>query len=206
MLKFEPDLKTTFYSDSQSYGKKIGKQILTRFFSTKCPSLKFSENNGVNSHHCPNFALTKTFNGFTSQQKKALFIQNRKTLFMKYSVDKQEKYSVFTLHEENLNSLIAPNLKSQFAFQKDEGVNNLILDLTDVKYVDSSGLSAMLFANRLWKSDGTFMLTNMNHTNVKKLIEISKLDGVFTVIPTLDESIEYAIMDEIERELNLEQG
>ena len=89
---------------------------------------------------------------------------------MKYSVDKQEKYSVFTLHEDNLNSLIAPVLKSQFAFQKDEGVNNLILDLTDVKYVDSSGLSAMLFANRLWKSDGSFMLTNMNHTNVKKLI------------------------------------
>ena len=52
----------TFYLDSQSYGKKIGTQILTRFFSTKCPSLKFSENNGVNSHHCPNFALTKTFN------------------------------------------------------------------------------------------------------------------------------------------------
>ena len=125
---------------------------------------------------------------------------------MKYSVDKQEKYSIFTLHEENLNSLIAPTLKSQFAFQKDEGVNNLILDLTDVKYVDSSGLSAMLFANRLWKTDGTFMLTNMNQTNVKKLIEISKLDGVFTVIPTLDESIEYVFMDEIERELNLEQG
>ena len=54
--------------------------------------------------------------------------------------------------------------------------------------------------------DGTFMLTNMNQTNVKKLIEISKLDGVFTVIPTLDESIEYVFMDEIERELNLEQG
>ena len=138
--------------------------------------------------------------------KKHHSLQIVKPIFMKYSVDKQEKYSVFTLHEENLNSLIAPTLKSQFAFQKDEGVNNLILDLTDVKYVDSSGLSAMLFANRLWKSDGTFMLTNMNHTNVRKLIEISKLDGVFTVIPTLDESIEYVFMDEIERELNLEQG
>ena len=122
---------------------------------------------------------------------------------MKYSVDKQEKYTIFVLHEENLNSLIAPMIKSQFTFQKEEGVYNLILDLTHVKFVDSSGLSALLFANRLWKSiEGTFMMTNVNHTNVKKLIEISKLDGVLTIVPTLEESIEYVFMEDIERELN----
>jgi hypothetical protein len=36
---------------------------------------------------------------------------------------------------------------------------------------------------------------------VKKLIEISRIDSVLTIIPTLEESIEYVFMEEMEREL-----
>lgn len=120
---------------------------------------------------------------------------------MKFSVDKQEKYTVFRLEEETLNSLIAPDVKSKFVIIRNEGVKNLILDLSGVKYVDSSGLSAILTANRIWKDFGAFILTGIHHDSVKKLIEISRLDTVFTIIPTLQESIDYVLMDEIEREL-----
>lgn len=121
---------------------------------------------------------------------------------MKYSVDKQDKYTVFSVREENLNSLIAPELKSEFVILSNEGVQNLILDLADVRFVDSSGLSAILTANRLWKDLGSFVLTGVESSNVKKLIEISKLDSVLSVIPTVSESIDYVFMEEIERELN----
>ena len=120
---------------------------------------------------------------------------------MKFSVDKQDKYTIFSLEEENLNSLMAPDLKSKFVVIRNEGVKNLILNLADVKYVDSSGLSAILTANRIWKDHGSFILTGIEHENVKKLIEISRLNTVFTIIPTIQESIDYALMDEIEREL-----
>ena len=40
---------------------------------------------------------------------------------MKYSIDKQERYAVLTLHEENLNSLVAPDLKSRFVTLSQEG-------------------------------------------------------------------------------------
>lgn len=123
---------------------------------------------------------------------------------MKYAVDKQEKYTVFSLKEENLNSLIAPELKSEFVILANEGVANLILDLSDVRFVDSSGLSAILTANRLWKDLGSFVLTGLESNNVKKLIEISKLDSVLTLIPTVSESIDFVFMEEIERELNSE--
>jgi anti-anti-sigma factor len=122
---------------------------------------------------------------------------------MKYSVDKQEKYTVFSLHNENLNSLIAPQLKAEFKVLNEEGVPNLIFDLSDVKFVDSSGLSAILTAKRLWEEVGSFVVTGVNpNSNVKKLIEISKLDQVLTIVPTVDESIDYVFMEEIERELN----
>ncbi len=124
---------------------------------------------------------------------------------MKYQVDKQDRYVVFTLEEANLNSVIAPLLKSEFVFLRNEGVRNLIFDLKEVDYIDSSGLSSILTANRLWKDHGCFVLTNMNSDGVKKLIEISKLDTILTIIPTLDESIEYVFMEDIERDLNDEE-
>ncbi len=121
---------------------------------------------------------------------------------MKYSIDKQEKYTVFSLHEENLNSTVSPNLKSELVILSNEGIPNLILNLTDVKYVDSSGLSAILTANRLWKSIGTFVLTGINHEPVRKLIEISRLESVLTILANINDSKDFVILEEIERSLN----
>ena len=123
---------------------------------------------------------------------------------MKFSTDKQDKYTVLKLEEENLNSILAPQLKSEFVFFYNEGVKNLILDLTDVKFVDSSGLSSILVADRLWKNLGTFILTGITHDPVKKLIEISRLNTVLKIIPTLEESVDFIFMEEIERELSAE--
>jgi len=124
---------------------------------------------------------------------------------MKYTVDKQDRYTIFTLDEDNLNSLIAPDLKSEFVVLSNEGVENLILNLSNVEFVDSSGLSAILTANRLWKAIGSFVLTGIDQPNVKKLIEISRLDSVLTIIPTVAESIDHIIMDAIERDMESEQ-
>ena len=123
---------------------------------------------------------------------------------MKFSIDKQEKYAVLSLMEDNLNSLIAPQLKADFMVFHAEGIPNFILDISNVKFVDSSGLSAILTAKRLWDEDGSFVLTGVNSPSVKKLIEISKLDGAFTIIPTVDESIDYVFMEQIEKELSEE--
>lgn len=124
---------------------------------------------------------------------------------MKFSIDKQERYTVFSLKEDNLNSLIAPQLKSEFVILSSEGVKNLIFDLSHVKFVDSSGLSAILTADRLWKAIGSFVLTGVEHPSVKRLIEISRLDSVLTIVPTVSESIDLIFMEEIERELNDEE-
>lgn len=108
------------------------------------------------------------------------------------------------LDEENLNSIIAPDVKSEFIFLRNEGVKNLIFDMESVKYVDSSGLSAILTANRLWNSYGSFVLTHVKHPAVVKLIGISRLETILTIIPTLEESIEYIMMEELQRELSQE--
>jgi len=121
---------------------------------------------------------------------------------MKFTVDKQERYTYLKLEESTFNSLIAPDLKSEFVFYRNEGIKNLILDLSPVEYVDSSGLSAILTAERLWKGFGTFVITGVVSENIKKLITISRLDTVLTIIPTRQEAIDYVLMDEIAREID----
>ncbi|MBK8627579.1 MAG: STAS domain-containing protein [Saprospiraceae bacterium] len=123
---------------------------------------------------------------------------------MKFTLDKTDRYTIFKLDEENLNSILAPDVKSEFVLLSNEGVRNLILDLSDVKYVDSSGLSAILTANRLWKDYGSFVLTGAVNPAVKKLIEISRLESILTIIPTVEESIDYVFMEDIEKELTAE--
>ncbi|MEY4204536.1 MAG: hypothetical protein RL013_2240 [Bacteroidota bacterium] len=120
---------------------------------------------------------------------------------MKYSIDKQEQYAVLTLEEENLNSSYAPAFKSDLILLNQEGIRNLILDLSKVKYVDSSGLSAILTGHRLWKEQGCFVIAGHLQPMVSKLIDISRLQSILTLIPTVSEAVDYVMMDELERGL-----
>jgi anti-sigma B factor antagonist len=134
--------------------------------------------------------------------KSLIFAQNGNSAsFMKYSVDKQDRYTVFSISEENLNSTLAPALKSEIVILYNEGVKNLILDVSSVKYVDSSGLSAILTADRLWKDQGSFVLTGAHHASVAKLFEISRLDTIISVHKALDSAVEHVMLEELQREL-----
>ena len=73
---------------------------------------------------------------------------------MKYTIDKKDSYTTITIEEKKLDTTVAPDLKSEFVKLNAEGINNLILDLSNVKYTDSSGLSSILIANRLCNSTG----------------------------------------------------
>lgn len=120
---------------------------------------------------------------------------------MKYSIDKKEKYCLMKLEEEKLNTLNAPKLKSELVLLNAEGQRNLVLDLSNVKFVDSSGLSAILIGNRLCKNaNGTFVLAVLQES-VLKLIKISQLDTLLNMMPTVQEGIDFILMEELGRDL-----
>lgn len=124
---------------------------------------------------------------------------------MKYTVDKQEKYSLLKLHEEKLDSSIAPGLKSQLITIHAEGVKNIILDLSEVKYTDSSGLSALLVGNRVVQENGGIFILACLSDHTTKLIKISQLDSVLNILPTVEEGVDAVYMHEIESELGGEE-
>ncbi|MEY5069272.1 MAG: hypothetical protein RLZ47_1134 [Bacteroidota bacterium] len=123
---------------------------------------------------------------------------------MKFTIDKHDKYVIFRLDEPKLNSLISPKLKSELILINTEGQRNIVLDLSEVKYSDSSGLGSLLVGHRICKSaDGIFILTNLNET-ILKLIHISQLEEVLNIVPSNDEAIDLIFMEEIEKELKNE--
>ncbi len=120
---------------------------------------------------------------------------------MKYTIDKQEKYSLLKLHEEKLDSSIAPGLKSELITIHAEGIKNIILDLSEVKYTDSSGLSALLVGNRVVQEKGGIFILACLSDHTTKLIKISQLDSVLNILPTVAEGVDAVFMNEIENEL-----
>ena len=120
---------------------------------------------------------------------------------MKIEVSSEEKYTVLRPEAEKLDSSVSPLLKAEVVMLNGKGVKNLLIDLSEVKYIDSSGLSAILVANRLCKSlEGVMVLSGLSE-NVKKLIAISQLESILTIVPTTGEGIEFIIMDDIEKNI-----
>lgn len=121
---------------------------------------------------------------------------------MKFSIDKQEKYTLFTPEEEKIDSTAAPDLKAEFITLFQDGTQNLILDMKQVKYVDSSGLSSFLMAQRMaQRAKGVFVIAAATE-HVSKLIKISKLDAVFEVVPTVQHGIDLTFVKELEKDID----
>jgi anti-anti-sigma factor len=124
---------------------------------------------------------------------------------MNFTNEIKDKLSVVTCNIENLNSVVSPELKSEFVVVNKEGNKNIILDLSTAKYADSSGLSAVLLGNRLCRdAGGTFVLTGLNE-HIAKLIEIAQLNRVLNITPTINEAVDLVYMEEIERDLDKEE-
>jgi anti-anti-sigma factor len=107
---------------------------------------------------------------------------------MEFQIEKFENHTLIKVLEEKLDTHIAPTLKSELVLVSGNGEKNIILDLSNCRYCDSSGLSAILVANRLCKnSNGTFVLTGLNDA-VERLITISQLDTVLNITATIEDA------------------
>ena len=104
-------------------------------------------------------------------------------------VEKQKDCIVVKINSEKLDSLIAPELKAELVNINAEGARNIIMDMSETRYCDSSGLSAILVGNRLCKNAGGTLVLACLKDPVKKLILISQLDSIISTAVTVEEGI-----------------
>lgn len=81
----------------------------------------------------------------------------------------------------------APTLREHILTAIAEGVQTVIVDLSAVAFMDSTGLGVLVGAlKRLRQSDGRLVVV-CNADAVLKIFAVTGLMDVFGVVPTLDE-------------------
>lgn len=109
---------------------------------------------------------------------------------MAFEIDKKELFTLIKVKVDRLDTNNAPDLKSELVAINNKGELNIVIDLSDVSYCDSSGLRAVLVANRLCEDAiGTFILCGLQ-PDVESLIQISMLHTVLLITKTVDEAEE----------------
>ena len=107
---------------------------------------------------------------------------------MDFNIENKNNSTLIQVQTEKLDTHVAPALKSELVLVSGKGEKNIILDLEKCEYCDSSGLSAILVANRLCKNaGGTFVLCGLNDA-VERLITISQLDTVLNITNTVEDA------------------
>jgi anti-sigma B factor antagonist len=83
----------------------------------------------------------------------------------------------------------APELKESLAQLLQSGAKSVVVDLTDVAFLDSTGLGALVEARAATGDAGGSMAIVCSHERILKLFTITGLDGVFSIHRSVDEAL-----------------
>jgi anti-sigma B factor antagonist len=102
---------------------------------------------------------------------------------------KQEKLNghiVLYLQEERVDAHNSAELKELVLNMLDQGEVDIIVHLEQVRFIDSSGLGALLAGYKMASAkSGTFSLSNIQ-PQVLSMFELTRLNRVFEIYPDLN--------------------
>lgn len=107
---------------------------------------------------------------------------------MKFDIKKNGSSATITIKERKLDVLISPELKGEFILLCRPTLKSLIVDLSDVEFCDSSGLSALLIADRQMRGHGGEIKLVGVHKKILSLLKISQLDKVFPIFDSVEKA------------------
>lgn len=83
----------------------------------------------------------------------------------------------------------APVLKESLTGLLQSGSQTIVVDLTQVAFLDSTGLGALVEARAATSDAGGALPLVCNQDRILKLFTITGLDGVFAIHPTVDAAL-----------------
>ena len=108
---------------------------------------------------------------------------------MNYTVEHKDNIVIFELKDKTVESNISADLKARMLIVAQPDIDALIINMTGVEAIDSSGLGALLLANRqLSEEDIPVCLIGVGEF-VKSLMSMTKIDEVFEFYDTVEEAI-----------------
>lgn len=95
--------------------------------------------------------------------------------------------TVVTVMEKRLDAKVAVSFKEEMSALIASGVSTIILDLSGVSFVDSSGLGAIVTALKLLGRQGDLLVTGVQG-DVMTMFTLTRMDRVFRMFPTVEEA------------------
>src|ERR1700739_2062394 len=84
---------------------------------------------------------------------------------------------------------VSPSVTASLNARIEKKPQRLVVDLSDVTYIDSAGLAALIEAmQKVEGYGGKFLLAGLQET-VRSIFEISRLDQVFQIFPDVDAAL-----------------
>lgn len=100
-----------------------------------------------------------------------------------------DKRAVVTL-SGRVNAVTAPDLKAQLKRLAKGGHIQLVIDLTDVPFIDSSGLAALVSGFKAAReAGGTIKLAGLNE-QTRTVLTLTMLDRVFELYPDAEAALD----------------
>ena len=118
------------------------------------------------------------------------FVFRRREITMKLVTEQRDGRTLLMVKEGRLDAHNSGELKDRILKLFEEGGRDLVVDLGDVQFIDSSGLGALLSGhkNAIQRSTG-FALANLQ-PRVKAMFELTRLQRVFEIYPGLREALD----------------
>lgn len=108
---------------------------------------------------------------------------------LQYNTQELEGVLIFSLQEEKITHDLASDLKELIFLKIAEGFSKIVLDLSKVKEIDSSGLGALLFGKRQANGNaGDLRLVGVSEA-VENMIRIAQLSRVFESYKSIKEAV-----------------
>ena len=107
---------------------------------------------------------------------------------MKFDERQEQQATVIKPLEKRLDSNVSEELKSHMNTIVQNGHLKVVLDLSDVEFVDSSALGAIIATMAALQPHGRLMVCGVKN-NVLALFRLTRIDRVIPVMENIDEAI-----------------
>lgn len=107
---------------------------------------------------------------------------------MKIETKEMGRHLVVKLLEERMGADRAISFKETMCKLIDQGHKTFVLDLTEVKFIDSTGLGSILSVLKRVGKGGEILITGTTET-VASMFKLTRMDRVFPMYQTVDEAL-----------------
>ena len=108
---------------------------------------------------------------------------------MELSSEQAGSLQVISVNNARIDAAVAIEFKDAMRTQTDNANPTIILDLSRVDFIDSSGLGAIVAAMKNIGPERALVLAGLTPT-VDKVFRLTRMDSVFAVYPTLESALD----------------